>query len=228
MEISRRFYRGGAKSLLVLAFAILVLGATANSVWAASARLAVKRGQKSVDAATLPFACIRLTLAGASLPIQQIIFRDLDRQTDVTAMLAKTFGEAHPDYLTAMEGNSRSAILAVLRMKPGHYRILSVEYNPKMIGGVGTMMIDTAKQGSFEFVVEAGQVNYVGCLVIAPQWNTRQAPTITRTISSYHSESTFAVRLTIEATGEQDRKWAGDVVPAMRDLPSRIVVLTQH
>lgn len=188
---------------------------------AASVSIAVKRGQKSADPKKLPFASFTITMVGGSLPLQEVVLEDVATHKKVNAMLTSSFSD-RLEYLTALDGNHRMHAQIIIPLKAGRYQVDSIEFNIPHAGSVGTAMLDISKFGD-TLTVKPDAVNYCGSLVIATNWRAIQG---IRAAPSQFVQESFQYRVSIEHTQRQDAKWATDVIPALRTLPSVVSEIT--
>jgi hypothetical protein len=190
----------------------------------ASISVAVKRGQTKVDAKELPFASFTVSMVNGSLSLQKIVLVDVANGKEISAQLEHSFS-SKLDYLTAMDGNRCLHAQIILPLKPGDYEFKRIEFNIPRAGQLGEAAIEFEKIGHFRFKVSADAVNYCGSIVIATDWARLQGMRVKNGRDSV--EGSFGVNIATEKTQARDAKWARDVVPALRDLPS-VVSAIEH
>jgi hypothetical protein len=191
--------------------------------------IAVKKGQQSIDSRDLPLTCIVIETDGAALPLDVIVFENLDTHESVKATLTKTFDidNSHPDMLTAMMFGYRYLSMPILHLKPGRYLVKSLEFvGPSPGLGISVCSFDLAQEHRYWFVVKPSCVNYVGGLVISADWNLVFRPHAFNLRSA--DTTRFDFRVTIERDTARDMKWASDGVPGMRGLPSVVSAIEEQ
>ncbi len=171
-------------------------------------RMAVKRGQKTVEDRVLPLACVTIGLDYAALPINELTLTNTDTKDTWVAKVG-SLSAAHPHVLTAMHGEHRSFTMLVVHLNPGRYQLESVEFEGK---GRTFFSFNLHSPKHYYFEVRPGCVNYVGSLMISAEW---QAIFI---LPGGHTS--FPTSVWIEPTATRDKQWATDVVPGMAPLPS--------
>lgn len=175
--------------------------------------LAVKRGQASVDAKTLPFVCFAVVTEGLRSPIEKIVFKEIDSGQSYTASLGKTFDPEHPDYFVAMDARKRIVALLVLRLAAGTYDIQSIEFTPLHAATTTWLTLDYSKGPRCRFTIQPDVVNYVGSVIISVPIGQGglPAPGVARS---------FVAMLDVASTQKRDIKWAAEMAPALASLPS--------
>jgi hypothetical protein len=194
-----------------LVFGVLTLPST---IWASS--IAVKRGQTKVDSAILPLVCVEIGTRGIALPIDSILFENMETHEEQTMYLTNSFNSSHPDLLTAVAPDSLSLSLPILRFKPGRYRVMSIDL---VSGGASNMTLSLAEFGTFWFLVQDGCVNYIGGLEISADWNGIIRKMRGAALNNEPKRTQFATVVTLRQTAKRDVKWACDVDPGMLALP---------
>ena len=96
-------------------------------------KMAVKRGQTTINHNILPLVCITFVLDHAALPISEVGFTNLITKDDWFAKVG-SLNSRQPDVLTAMQGDHRSLIMVILHVQPGRYEITDLEFE----GGGGS------------------------------------------------------------------------------------------
>jgi hypothetical protein len=175
--------------------------------YASSVRVAVKRGQKTVDPSILPLVGISFTTDSIALPIESLLLEDAATHELIKAKLG-TLDTTHPNVLTAFQGTHRSLCMVIIHLKPGKYRLKSLEYQ----GELRTYFtFGLENERHLYFIVKDGCVNYIGSIVIVVDW---------RSIKWQRGRTNLPVSITVEQTASRDAKWAADVIPGMAGLPS--------
>ena len=185
--------------------------------FASSITLPVKRGQTTVDASRLPFACITFAMVDFGMPLEKLVLEDLATHKKMTAQLGKTFGNSHPDYPVGHGGDRQTLAMAVMELKPGRYRVSTIEFTPPAVGNETNSCVFSLPKGEeFSFAVTPGCVNYFGCIMIEVDWSTFHMPVPSRV----KDESHFSTRFTVLPAAARDRKWAAKAIPGLATLPS--------
>jgi hypothetical protein len=179
--------------------------------------IAVKKGQQVVDPHDLPLTCIVIETGGVSLPLDVIVFENLDTHENLRATLTKSFdnSNSHSDLLTPYRGIS----IPILHLKPGRYVIKSLEFIGPSGFGIEVCALDIAQEHRYWFVVKPSCVNYVGGLVIWANWNSLFRPRPIN-LSEPVDSRRFAFRVVIEHDPARDAEWASNGIPGLRGLPS--------
>ncbi len=204
----------------IVRYIVSILTLFAYTGCANSIGVAVKRGQKVVEASSLPLVCICIETYRAALPLDKIVFEDLDRGTVIKAVVAKSLNPSRPDMLTANADGNRSLSMPILHLPPGRYVIKSLEFVGPQSGVAGTSFeFDVSTTRQYIFRVQEGCVNYVGSLVITADWETIRLPYISaNAVNPTQASQQFASRVSTEQSAVRDARWATDVVPGMQDL----------
>jgi len=177
--------------------------------------VAVKRGQAHVERSDLPLLCIVFGTKNIGMPIQSVTVRNVAEAKGRKFIVSKSFGDSHPDYLTAVSGDTVFCLLT-LRLEPGEYLLEEVEYT----GGASSRFEYTFNFMKFKKLkirVLDGVVNYAGTVKFDSSWRPSVIP-------AYDSRVSYSERIpasiVIESTAARDRKWVYDQIPGMRDLPA--------
>ncbi len=168
-------------------------------------KMAVKRGQTTIDREILPLVCITFVLDKAAMPVNEARFINTNTK-DRWIGLVRCVDPTHPKVLTAMQGEHRSLVMLILRLEPGRYNWREVEFEGRNRSLFFTDASDTTQ---FYFDVKPNCVNFVGSLVIGVDWSR---------VSVGYGE--LPASITVEQTAHRDKKWATDVVPGMSGLLS--------
>ncbi len=188
---------------------------------ALGAGVAVKRGQQKVDPGILPLLCIAVATDDAALPLDTITFENLEEQKNYKFTLSGSFSASHPDMLTAVAHGNSSLSLPIVRLKPGTYLITQLEFLGAPVSGQTSNITYNLAQGiRLTFKVAAGCVNYAGTLVISADWAAARLPKSDAMYNKGVPHRNFASQTHIEQTAQRDFKWASDVIPGMKTLPS--------
>lgn len=181
--------------------------------------IAVARGQPWVDPAILPLACLTLQTTGAALPLYRVDLREVESGEALQLIVGDPDNPEHLAMLTANANGNQSLSQAILRLKPGTYEITGVIFldrdrHNKLDTSYG---FDLAEKERFFCRVNPGCANYLGTLVINADWGK-----ISYTINSYKYGHRVPITHTyqVQETSRRDFKWAGDLVPGMRKVPS--------
>jgi TonB family protein len=227
------FQKAQCGSPRLLAMACILAFALQASGQAKTLGVAVKRGQQSVDAGILPLACITIATDDIALPLDAVVLFNLETHEKIKAIVSNTFDTRHPDLLTATLNGHRSLSMPILKLKPGHYRIVSLEFvGSSVITWVSDVVFNVENRGHFEFEIKPGFINYVGTFVISADWShaLTTEPLDKRAARRSNREKGFSCQFAIEDSAPRDAKWATDVVPGLLHLPStasRIVEVDQ-
>lgn len=179
---------------------------------------AVKRGQTRVPEEALPLACLTVALQYGAWPLQAIEFENLANHSKHSFTFGQSFGGTTADYPTAIQGSSRVLCMAIVHLQPGEYIIRRIEFSPTIRGSIATTEIRLDTDHQYTFVVIEGAANYLGSIVLSPDW-----PRLTSLLSTSNrsfSSGTFGIAISTEQTQSRDMKWAADVVPGMAPLKS--------
>jgi hypothetical protein len=184
---------------------------------ATSSHLAVVRGQATVDKSTLPFVCFGVGTVGYGMPIYSVQIRNIKTSEVYTSILSKTFGNEHPDYLTAISGTSVLSLI-VLKVPPGDYRFEEIEYNG-ITRDLLQYTFDLTKMGTYKFHIAPDTINYIGSIEITIPWGQFQSPLETDMFSNRLLGTSFRCAIAVNDTAQRDHQWSKDQIPALVDQP---------
>ena len=180
--------------------------------------LAVVRGQKDVAPSMLPLVCFTFGTQNIGMPIHSVTLTSVTTLKSHTFILSKSFGNNHPDYLTAITGNTVLCLIT-LRLDPGEYLIDSVEYNGNKNDSY-EYRFNFSEYKKLRFKVEDKAVNYVGSVEFLAQWMPMLMRPNYNIISRTTSTREFATQIFVKDTAQRDSKWVYDQIPGMRNLPT--------
>jgi hypothetical protein len=183
--------------------------------WPSHIRIPVKLGQKDVDVARLPFACITIGTAGVSVPLERVVIENVDSHEELTAQIGRTFGNGRPDYPYGGDEKRRALSMAILELPPGHYRLKLVEFTPEG-KGISSLTFPLSSNGPFCFTIKPGCVNYVGTVIFAANWVAASTGGVQ---TGWTINKRFNVQITTERTAMRDQRWASKLIPCMALLP---------
>ena len=203
----------------VVAFALLGNMATAGG-------LAVKRDQQVVPKSILPVISISFGTHGIGMPIDSVTVRDISTCKSRKFIVAKSFGNSKPDYLTAVAGETVWC-LVTLHLDAGDYALEEIEYT----GGKNdshnyTFNFAQASMSKFTFHVVSGAVNYLGSIEFTAAWNPWVYHPSPNVLDNSELRKEFPACIQIQDNAERDRKWASDQIPGLRDLPAVLSSIT--
>lgn len=203
--------------VLLAAFRVCTAAFLIAPIAGMGSSIAVLRGQKTVDPSILPLVCLEIGTVGTPLVVDSILLENLDTHAEESRTLANTFGQSHPDILTAAAPGPRSLSLPIMKFRPGRYRLKSIVF----VGPGDGYTLDISSAG-LSFEVKPGCVNYVGGIEINADW----AYLFTRANRrmDYHQVNRVSVQSSVvcKDTVHRDAKWACDQIPGMLALPSAI------
>ena len=180
--------------------------------------LAVKRGQEHVERSSLPLVCIAFGTVRIGMPISAVTVRNAATSELQKFIVSKTFGNDHPDYLTAMAQDT-VLCLVTLKLAPGEYFLESIEY-----AGSKTDSFDYTfnfrQNRKLKFKVADGAVNYVGSVEFSAPWMPRLIKADPNMLHDQRYSQRLSMQIFVKKTAERDSKWVQDQIPGMRDLPS--------
>lgn len=185
---------------------------------AEAAGLAVKRGQANVDASKLPLVCISFGTANIGMPVESMTVISLKDGKKRKFGVSKTFGNGHPDYLTALADKTTLCLLTI-SLPEGEYQIDSIEYT----GGKDDLYdysFSFSDDMKLKFSVKADVVNFVGSVEFSAPWmplSVAEADIITRNrINPVSISVQMPTKIDVRETAARDCKWVYDQIPGLR------------
>jgi TonB family protein len=208
--------RSAAVASLVAA---LAFSAIASSTVLAS-DIAVKRGQATVDPKILPLACLTIATNGVALPLYEIVIADIETGTEITLVVGDPDHPAEKlDMLTAVAKGNQSLSLAIVHLQPGTYLLKRLYFLYYRHQSESNFTFDVSGKNRYYCRIEPGCVSYLGTVAVSADWDK---PTYSAIDLRYHNAAQTRIDYTIttEETSRRDFRWASDVVPGMKGLPS--------
>jgi hypothetical protein len=180
----------------------------------------VKRGQLEIPNDMLPLACLTIGIKGGGWPLEKAVFENATTHKRVSFILNKSINASHPDYLTAVESGSNALSMAIVHLEPGDYFIREIEFSPMIATAVATTAIAFNETHGFRFSIIERAAVYLGSLYITPDW--QDVRKVLRPIFPYThgNQGNIFANYEVVATQKRDKKWAEDVIPGMRKIPS--------
>lgn len=199
----------------LLAALCLATCAQALAGWQSHAKIPVKLGQKEVDAARLPFACITIGTEGVSVPLDRVVVVNVDSHEELSARVSRALGSARPDYPYGGDQKGRALSMAILELPPGRYRLILVEFTPQGKGS-SSLTCPLPRGGPFGFTIKPGCVNYVGTIVFSANWVGASTGGVQE---GWAISKHFEAQIVTERTAKRDQRWASKLIPCMAPLP---------
>lgn len=184
--------------------------------WSSHVPIAVKVGQKTVDAHALPFACITIGTANVTVPLRKLILENLATHKTFLTLVPLPHGRRRA-YPYGGDARRRALSMAILRLPPGHYWLKEVDFTPYG-PTVGWVQCRLPESKAYSFTVTPGCVNYVGSVIFSADWKSAEHG---GSELAGRIEKHFTTRVATENTAWRDVNWACELIPGMRSLPSR-------
>jgi hypothetical protein len=210
---SLQLVRIAASRVCVAALLMAPCGLGASSI-------AVLRGQTQVDLSILPLVCMEIGMVGAPLIVDNVTFENIDSGSDVTKTIANTFGQDHPDALTAAAPGPISLTLPIMKFKPGRYLLKEIVFF-----GPGTGYSLDLSSAKIWFEVKPGVVNYVGGLELKADWHSLFHGVVRPLEHNESVHTSTATSVAFKNTVARDVKWACSQAPGMVPLPAVMSLL---
>jgi hypothetical protein len=219
MVVTAAFFRFLRRALVMILTATAAL--SAPSVFRESS-IAVGRGQTNFDPVNLPLVCIEIATVNSDARLISMALQSKATNSELKLDFASIRTVTDPGLLTALHPSDHSSLsLVIIGLNPGRYELSQVIFVPSP--GYRTSVRWTFGIGSAEhpvwFEVKAGRVNYVGGVSVTANW-AEVASHLSSNVNQRLHEAHFTSQNSITKTMERDAKWACDVDPCMRTLPS--------
>lgn len=163
----------------------------------------------------LPLVCLEIGTVGTPLVLDSIVLEDMDTHVTESKTLANTFGQSHPDILTAAAPGPISLSLPIMKFRPGRYLIKSVVF----VGPGSGYSMDLSSSGIW-FEVKPSCVNYVGGIEISADWAYLFRWANRKVQNNEVNRVSAQSRIVCKDTAHRDVKWACSQIPGMLPLPS--------
>jgi len=180
--------------------------------------LAVKRGQELVERSSLPLVCIAFGTVRIGMPISTVTVRNAATSELQKFIVSKSFGNDHPDYLTAMAQDT-TLCLVTLKLQPGEYFLESIEYAGSKNDSFD-YTVNFWQNMKLKFRVADGAVNYVGSVEFSAPWQPTLIQGDPNVLHDQRFNRKISMQIMVKKTAARDCKWVHDQIPGMRDLPS--------
>jgi len=110
--------------------------------------------------------------------------------------------------------------MAIVHLEPGDYFIREIEFSPMLTNAVATTVLSFDETHGFRFSIKERAAVYLGSLYVTVDWNAVRSVFRPLFPSDHGQHGSSTAYYDVVPTQKRDKKWAEDVIPGMRKIPS--------